>query len=240
MKSFHDKRIIFLYIVTIIAIIIFIVIAYTYSTKFDNLAKSFSSEIILIDEAAYGKTNFDSSNLDLIPILDKNIETNNNNVIKIEFNIGGSKKSNINNIVYDIALVDLKLNCELLSPYVKWKLIKNQTETYEGSLDYKFDTINNGRLVLTPIQQNLKEYNEDKNTYDHYEFYLWLSDSCQEEDLTKCINIAEDQSNLLNKKISGKIEVELYKESKKELVRTPSEVLDLKNCMKENGENNEN
>ena len=85
-------------------------------------------------------------------------------------------------------------------------------------------------LLLTNIQQDLKPFNEDKSIYDHYEFYMWFSDSCQDENTLNCEN-AEDQSNLLNKKISGKIEVELYGEGKKELERHPSEELDKNTCL---------
>lgn len=229
---FKDKRIICMYIITVILIITGI----AYALQEPLFDSSQTTAYVNIDETAYGDNIFDSTNLDLKPILDKDIETSDNNIIKIEFNVGGSKENNVDNIVYDIALVDLNIDCKLLSPYVKWKLVKNKTEVYEGSLDYKFDTINNGRLVLTPIQQDLKKYNEDKSTYDHYEFYMWLSDSCQEEELINCINNAEDQSDLLNKKIKGKIEVELYKESKKELVRNPNDKVNVKTCIMENGE----
>lgn len=235
MKLLQDKRILCIYIITIILIIVGIAYAYQVS----GLDTSQTTAYLNIDEAAYGPNTFDSTNIDLIPILDKDIEnTDNNNVIKIEFNVGGAKENKRKNIVYDIALVDLLLNCELLSPYVKWKLIKNNDETYEGSFDYKFDTIKNGRLVLTTIQQDLKEYSEDKSTYDHYVFYLWLSNSCQEEDLTQCSIPVEDQSNLLNKKLSGKIEVELYGERKSKLIRQASEILDESTCLIEDGDEN--
>ena len=100
----------------------------------------------------------------------------------------------------------------------------------EGSLDYKFDTIKKGRLVLTPIQQDLKKYSEDKNTYDYYEFYMWVSDSLQSENLLE-YEEQELQNNLINKKLKGKIEVQLYGSAKKELVREPSEVLDTNTCI---------
>ena len=183
-----------------------------------------------LDEEAYGNTTFDTSNLNFKTILDKNVKTSLNNVIHITFRVGGNKENNTEEPSYDIALQDLEVDCNLLSPYVKWQLIKNGEVLSEGSLDYKFDTIKDGRLVLTPIQQDLIEYNEDKTKYDYYEFYLWLSDSCQEEDITKCQNV-ETQNNLLNKTISGKIEVELYGQTKDELVREPSETLDTSTCV---------
>lgn len=50
---------------------------------------------------------------------------------------------------------------------------------------------------------------------------MWISDSCQDSDISNCTNVT-DQSNLMKKTLDGKIEVELYTESKKELTRNPS------------------
>ena len=197
----------------------------TYANNADLAIQSIISKAIYIDDEAYGENVFDSSNLEFSPILDEDVNKNNNHVIYIPFYVGGASTNNTNNIVYDIALVDLEVDCELLSPYVKWKLLKNNEIISEGNLDYQFDTILNGRLVLTPIQQDLVEYSEDKSTYDYYEFYMWLSDSCQDK---------EKQNNLLDKKIIGKIEIELYKEVKKELVRNPSKTLNTQTCIMEN------
>ena len=205
----------------------------TYANNADLAIQSIISKAIYIDDEAYGDNVFDSSNLEFSPILDEDVNKNNNHVIYIPFYVGGASTNNTNNIVYDIALVDLEVDCELLSPYVKWKLLKNNEIISEGNLDYQFDTILNGRLVLTPIQQDLVEYSEDKSTYDYYEFYMWLSDSCQDIELINCLD-KEKQNNLLDKKIIGKIEIELYKEVKKELVRNPSKTLNTQTCIMEN------
>lgn len=223
-------------IISLIFIIVLTLIAFTFSAKMNNLTSNIFTDVILIDEEAYGENEFNSSNLDFRPILDKNVGTSLDNIIYINFNVGGSKKNNRDNIVYDIALVDLKIDCDLVSPYLKWKLIKNGEEVFEGSFDYKFDTISNGRLILTTIQQDLKKFSEDKSLYDHYEFYLWLSDSCQSDNLFNCQD-SVDQNYLLGKSISGKIEVELYGATKKELVRKPSNSLDISTCIKRDGEN---
>ena len=69
--------------------------------------------------------------------------------------------------------------------------------------------------------------------YDYYEFYMWISDSFQEEDLSN-YNGEEEQNDLIGKRIKGKIEVELYGEEKSALVRTPSEELNTETCMIEN------
>ena len=193
-------------------------------------SKNISFSTLKLDENAYGQTEFDAGRINLKPILDKDIETKLDNVIYIDFRVGGNKENDAIEPIYDISLVDLKIDCDLLNPYLKWKLLKNGEELSHGNLDYHFDTIKNGRLVLTPIQEDLKDYNEDKSQYDYYQFYLWISDSCQEEDITKCIGY-ETQEQLTNKQISGKIEVELYTQTKVELIRTPSEELDTTTCI---------
>ena len=225
------------YVIIIVGVIGFILVIWFGFFRGGTLANSnpfikntlFST--LKVDEDAYGDTDFDSSDFKFRTILDDKLEDYLDNVIYISFFVGGDKDNNAEEPVYDIALQDLDIDCNLLSPYVKWKLKKNGEEFSSGSLDYQFDTIVDGRLVLTPIQQDLVPYNEDKSKYDYYEFYLWLSDSCQESDISKCRG-AVSQDNLIGKKLSGKIEVELYSKSKKALVRNPSSSLDESTCIK--------
>ena len=176
--------------------------------------------------------------MNLIPILDRKVNKNNNSVIYIPFLVGGSEENNKENIIYHIALADLQIDCDLLSPFLKWKLLKNGEVVGDGSFDYQFDTIIDGRLVLTNIQQDLKPYNKDKGTYDYYEFYIWISDSCQSENLSECIG-NNDQSLLMNKKLKGKIEVELLVGVKEQVVRTPTTFLDKNSCLTKEGVNND-
>lgn len=229
-----DKKYINIGLIILLVILILLIIFRTYASPSRRITKNLVGQIIRLDEEAYGDIIFDASNVELTPILDNELELKENNIIKINFQVGGSKENNTDNIVYDIALVDLEVDCELLSNEVKWLLKKNEEILTTGSLDYKFDTIKNGRLVLTEIQQDLVKYNEDKTKYDKYEFYMWLSDSCQEDDLEKCLN-QKDQSYLMQKQLKGKIEVELYTENKKELIRTPSEELDTSTCIRREG-----
>ncbi len=216
--------------IAFVSILILAVLYLTYSMSNGNISRNLQTDTLKIDEEAYGDTVFNSTNLKFSPILDKNVKKDSNKLIYIKFNVGGSKDNTTKNIIYDISLADLKIDCELLSPYIQWKLIKNDEIISVGNLDYKFDTIVNHRLILTNIQQDLKEYSEDKKDYDHYEFYMWFSDSCQDDNILNCDG-AEDQSQLLNKSISGKIEVELYGEGKKELERHPSDTLDKNTCI---------
>ena len=218
--------------VALVALLVLSIVYITYSLRETPNTKELKASIIKLDEEVYGETEFNSENLNLKPILDKNVTKESANVMYIPFNVGGSEENNTKEIIYDIALVDLNIDCNLLSPYLKWKLYKNGIEISQGSLDYKFDTIVDKRLVLTNIQQDLIPYNEDKTLYDKFDFYMWMSDSCQEENILDCKN-NESQIDLLNKRLSGKIEVELYGGNKKILERKPQEKLDINTCNNE-------
>ena len=218
-KFFKDKRIVIIYVVVILLIIIGIAFALSESSYAFNT----DTGVYGIDETAYGETHFDSANLDLKPILDSDITTKTDNVIKIDFTVGGSENNPTDrNIIYDIALNDLDIDCDLLSPYMKWKLVKNGEELSSGNLSNSFDTIVDNRLVLTNTQVDLPTYSSTQSGYHNYTFYLWVSDSCQSSNLSECIN-DEDQSNLSGKSLSGKIEVELNTGVKKTNTKHPSE-----------------
>ena len=223
-----NKFIVICFLITIFAF----VFGLSYAMNSGQNLSSISGSKINVDEEAFGDLSFNSTQFELVPIFDETVSWENGNVIKLKFLVGGDKENDIDNIIYDISLNDLNLDCNLLSPYLKWRLIKNEEVISEGSLDYKFDTITDGRMVLTPIQQDLKDYSEDKTTYDEYYFYMWLSDSCQTEDLNSCI-YAEDQTNLIDKEITGRINVELRVGTKEELVRNPSETLNENSCINE-------
>lgn len=225
-KIVEDKRLLIIYII-VIALLVF---GITYASMPELTSNYLVTNILRVDEDAYGETVFDSSELVFTPILDSNVSKDSNNVIYIDFFVGGSQLNSIDNIIYDIALVDLEIDCELLSPYLKWALVKNGELVSGGSFDYRFDTIKNGRLVLTPIQQDLVKYSEDKSTYDYYEFYVWISDSFQGSDLNQYSDEIE-QNNLIGKTLKGKIEVELYGDTKRLLVRNPSDELDTNTCV---------
>ena len=202
-KFFYDRRIVFVYLFTII----FLILGTTYALQSGSSILGLTTAIVKIDETAYGSTTFDSSELDFKPILDSEVEASEDNVIKVDFTVGGAETNNNENIIYDIALNELEVNCNLISPYMKWKLIKDGKEISSGSLDYTFDTIDeNGRMVLTTIQEDLPDYNVNQTGYDSYTFYMWLSDSCQSADLSACTSLI-DQSDLLGQNFSGKVEV---------------------------------
>jgi hypothetical protein len=209
------------------AMIVLVIVGITYAIYYYGNNFNLKTGDLGIDTDIYGDTVIDSDNIVLTPIVDSTIDNNDTNVLKIDFNVRGSKENVVSNIIYDIALVDLEIDCELISKYLKWDLLKNGEELESGSFSYDFDDIVDGRLVLTSIQQDLVDYSSNP---DQYQFRLWLSDSCQSDNISECVN-SEDQSNLLNKSISGKLEVELYTGSKSRLVRNPSDSINYNSCI---------
>ncbi|MBR3161710.1 MAG: hypothetical protein IKF19_03160 [Bacilli bacterium] len=217
----------------ILAVAAIILLGITYAIQNSSSIFKGRTATIKIDEEAYGDTEFDNTNIKFIPIKDDEVEISSDNVIRIDFRVGGAKENtDKNDIIYDIALNDLEVDCNLISPYLKWKLLKNDEEISNGSFDYKFDTIRDKRLVLTTTQQDLIKYSSNKDDYDRYTFYIWLSDNCQ-TDLSQCKDLPE-QTNLLNKRLNGKIEIELNTGAKVELKRHPSEELDTSICTNNN------
>ena len=158
--------------------------------------------------------------VNLVPILDSEVESNTENVMRINFSVKGASTNPDIPIIYDVILSDLVVDSALKSEYVKWELEKNGMVISSGSLDPWFDSIRDGKFWLTEIQQDLVR---SSGTADNYEFRLWISEACT-GDITTCTEDM-DQSNMLNKSISGKIEVVLYTKGKEALERKPIESL---------------
>ena len=184
------------------------------------LTNGMSSNVV-IDTANLGveySGNLSLPSTNLFPIEDSEIDTNTENVLTVNFTVKGVQSNPTDiPIIYDVVLSDLDVPEELKSEYLKWQLKKNGSVISTGSFSPKFDTIKDGRLTLTEIQQDLPSYN---STADSYEFKLWISESCPGNDMSQC-GPEQDQSNMLNKTLSGKIEAILYTKSKQALVRDP-------------------
>lgn len=227
-KIIEDKRILSLYIIVIFVL----VIGVTYALGTYTQGLNITTGLIAVDASAYGSTNFDTSKIDFRPILDSEVTTNTENIIKIDFTVGGASTNNNDNIIYDIALADLQIHCDLISPYIKWKLVKTDEagdiSTFEGTLA---NGIIDNRLVLTSTQEDLPDYHDEGRAYHSYTFYMWMSDSCQNSDIEQCFGKI-DQSTLMGKYFSGRIEVELYTESKGVTKYTGAS--ETRNCLTEN------
>ena len=152
----------------------------------------------------YSDVIFSSSSL--VPITDDKININSkDNVIRAEFNVKGHEYNYSDDIIYDVILKDINIDCELISEYVKWNLYKNGLLISSGNTSPMFDkSILDNKLVLTNKQEKLMEYN---TSGDNYVFILWISDPCS--DLATCNSII-NHNNMLGKKIEGKMSVGLY------------------------------
>lgn len=207
------------FISAMIVVIILGIFGISYALKvapFNKIAvniKSANMDVnISYDSGVNGADISNSGNL--LPINDSLVTgptVNDSRVLKAKFYVTGNT-SNPENSIYDVAIHDFNVDCELRTEDLKWRLYKNGTLLSSGNLSPKFDTMSNNRLVLTETQQDLT------TTKDEYVFLLWISESCS-GDIANCSK-EQDQSKYLGKSLSGSIKVELATKSKKALVRT--------------------
>lgn len=149
---------------------------------------------------------------------------NNPNIIKVEFNLSGNS-NNPTNTIYDIALHDIDMDCELKKTRFGWALYKNNSLLSYGNFSPQFDnTVDTNdtidRYVLTETQQDLT------TSSDTYALYMWLSEKCNENyTLIDCMSMnGMDQSNFSGKSFSATLKIEASTKTKKTLVRESSNV----------------
>ena len=171
---------------------------------------------------AIDSMNANVTNGTLTPIEDSSVNINTtSNVLRITFDVKGASTNTGNNIIYD-AILNIEADCSLKNESVKWNLYKNNNLLTNGSTSPKYDRdVLNGKITLTDIQQDLVPYSK---TADKYVFILWMSESCNKEDITKC-----DLSNALTsdsggKSISGNIDIRLNSGKKKENKRETANI----------------
>ena len=171
---------------------------------------------------AIDNMNANVTNGTLTPIEDSSVNINTtSNVLRITFDVKGASTNTGNNIIYD-AILNIEADCSLKNESVKWNLYKNNNLLTNGSTSPKYDRdVLNGKITLTDIQQDLVPYSK---TADKYVFILWMSESCNKEDITKC-----DLSNALTsdsggKSISGNIDIRLNSGKKKENKRETANI----------------
>lgn len=207
------------FISAMIVVIILGIFGISYALKvapFNKIAvniKSANMDVnISYDSGVNGADISNSGNL--LPINDSLVTgptVSDSRVLKAKFYVTGNT-SNPENSIYDVAIHNFNVDCELRTEDLKWRLYKNGTLLSSGNLSPKFDTMSNNRLVLTETQQDLT------TTKDEYVFLLWISESCS-GDIANCSK-EQDQSKYLGKSLSGSIKLELATKSKKALVRT--------------------
>ena len=89
-----------------------------------------------------------------------NIDTK-DNVIRLEFSLKGVSTNKEDNLIYDVMLSEMDVDCSLLNKYTKWNLYKNGKLISNGSLSPEFDGDVLGKnMKLTNIQENLPKYNQ--------------------------------------------------------------------------------
>ena len=162
---------------------------------------------------AIDSMNANVSNGTLTPINDSTVNINTtSNVLRITFDVKGASTNTGSNIIYDV-LLNLTADCSLKNESVKWNLYKNNNLLTSGTTSPKYDKdVLNGKIMLTDIQQDLVKYN---GTADKYVFILWMSESCNEEDITKCDISKGLTSDSGGKSISGNIDIRLNSGKKK-------------------------
>ena len=163
---------------------------------------------------AIDSMNANVTNGTLIPINDSTVNINTtSNVLRITFDVKGASTNTGSNIIYDV-LLNLTADCSLKNESVKWNLYKNNNLLTSGSTSPKYDKdVLKGKIMLTDIQQDLVPYSK---TADKYVFILWMSESCNEEDITKCDISKGLTSDSGGKSISGNIDIRLNSGKKKE------------------------
>ena len=126
------------------------------------------------------------------------------NVIRLEFSVRGvDTNENPENLIYDVMLSDLNVDCSLLNEYTKWNLYKNGELLYKGNFSPSFDgNVLTDNFRLTEIQQKLPLAGE---AYDNYVLLIWISEAC--EDLTTCKLV--DQSAIINSVLDMKVFIAL-------------------------------
>ena len=163
---------------------------------------------------AIDSMNANVTNGTLIPINDSTVNINTtSNVLRITFDVKGASTNTGSNIIYDV-LLNLTADCSLKNESVKWRLYKNNSLLTSGNTSPKYDkNILKGKIMLTDIQQDLVPYSKSA---DKYVFILWMSESCNEEDITKCDISKGLTSDSGGKSISGNIDIRLNSGKKKE------------------------
>ena len=154
---------------------------------------------------------------DIEPISDDLVNYNTKeNVIRIEFSLKGTKIEDNENLIYDVMLSDMNIDCSLLNKYTKWNLYKNGTLLSNGSFDPFFDgNVLTDSMKLTNRPEDLPKSND---SYDDYVLIFWISESCT--DLSSCELI--DQSNILDSNMSMKVFIAIFSGDKVDYKRVPN------------------
>ena len=105
---------------------------------------------------------------DLEPISDSliNYDTN-EGVIRLEFSLRGvDTNENPENLIYDVMINEMNIDCSLLNEYTKWNLYKEGELLSSGNFSPTFDgNVLTDNFVLTEMQEKLPLSTDN---YDNY------------------------------------------------------------------------
>ena len=90
------------------------------------------------------------------------------NVVRLEFSLRGvDTNDDEENLIYDVMLSEMNIDCSLLNEYTKWNLYKNGELLYNGNFAPEFDgnvltdnLIKYGQLIISIRQKYIKVLNE--------------------------------------------------------------------------------
>ena len=162
-----------------------------------------------------GKTEVVATGLE--PISDSLVNYNTyENVVRLEFSLRGVDTNEKDNLIYDIMLNEMNVDCSLLNEYTKWNLYKNGDLLSSGNFSPLFDgNVLTDNFRLTEIQQDLPRYDQE---YDNYVLIIWISEAC--EDLSNCKLV--DQSQIVNSVMDMKVFIGVLGGEKVLYERVPS------------------
>ena len=212
-KSFNMRNMLVLLFEIIIIIIAIGGLTFATSKMFG------SSTIITFGEYNVdyiGKTEIVAS--DLEPISDSliNIDSR-DNVVRLEFSLRGvDTNENPENLIYDVMINEMNIDCSLLNEYTKWNLYKEGELLSSGNFSPTFDgNVLTDNFVLTEMQEKLPLSTDN---YDNYVLIIWISESC--DDLTSCTRV--DQTEVINSEISMKVFIAIHTGEPIQYVRVPN------------------
>lgn len=209
------KFIIFMIIVIVLGVagMTYALVIGNFKPMIFNVTASNIDAMISYEDGSDG--NIISSGL-LLPISDSlvTLDMTNDRILKTSFSVVGSD-TNPNNTIYDVALHNINMDCELKTEDVKWRLYRGDTKISEGTFSSKFDAMVNDRMVLTEVQEDLT------TSAKTYTLLMWISETCT-DNIGTC-DYTMSQNEYLNKSFSASVKVELSTKSKKNLVRTTSD-----------------
>lgn len=185
------KNILYSVIIVLCVLLIGIALSYAFFTKKINANGEKSNAKVItgnLDVLLTTSKYINNTMVDLID--DADIFTK---ADKTTFNVKKAETSTVDNLSYDIYLVDINMDEELKSEDLKWALYDKDEPT---AADVPIANGNFFQLDKAELQLNQSRIELSSTDVHNYTLYIWLSNN--ENNL---------QNDLLNKKFSAKVSV---------------------------------